>query len=239
MTITENILLFAAYKKQFSRKELLEYFGRQDISVLPKSVSEQIGRMLKSNRLNRVSRGVYCFPDSKNAFIPKVSDELQKLNEQLKNQFPFASFCLWYSNEITPFMHHIPQLKTIFVEVERDALKSIFNFLNKNYAERRVFLTPNSEEYARYINGQEAIIVKLLVSESPVQVIQNINMPAIEKILVDIIGDVDFEFLQGTEMDRFYRNVLEKLAVNKRKLMRYASRRNRRKEVEQLYNTCL
>ena len=49
-----------------------------------------------------------------------------------------------------------------------------------------------------------------------------------------MVGDVDFEFMQGAELSRFYQNVLEKCMVNQKKLLRYASRRNRKKEVEQL-----
>jgi hypothetical protein len=238
MTSTEYILQFAAGTKQFSRKELFDFIDRQNRNILLESVSKQIDRMLKDSRLIQISRGVYSLHNSKNAFVPTVSGELYALNEKLKRQFPFAEFCLWNSNEITPFMHHIPLLKTFFVEVERDVLESVFNYLNED-AGKRVFLTPSSEEYIRYINGNEAYIVKSLISESPLQMVENIKMPSIEKILVDVAGDIDFEFVQGRELEKFYSNVLERMFVNKCKLMRYAARRNRKKEVEQLYNICI
>jgi hypothetical protein len=135
-------------------------------------------------------------------------------------------------------MHHIPNLRQIFVEVERDAVNAIFDLLNENN-EKSVFLSPDRDDYNRYIIGKEAIIVRSLVSETPTQAVENIIMPSIEKILVDVVGDVDFEFMQGAELHRFYQNVLGKCAVNQKKLLRYASRRNRRKAVEQLVNETL
>jgi hypothetical protein len=160
------------------------------------------------------------------------------LNNKLKKHFPFAGFCLWHNSEITPFMHHIPNLQQIFVEVERDAISAVFDFLNEN-SEKRVFLSPGSDDYSRYIAGKEAIIVRNLVSEAPVQKAENITIPTIEKILVDVIGDVDFEFMQGAELHRFYRNVLERCVINQKKLLRYASRRNRKNKVQQLLNEAL
>jgi hypothetical protein len=107
----------------------------------------------------------------------------------------------------------ISNLRQIFVEVERDAVNAVFDFLNENN-EKSVFLSPENIDYERYIVGKEAIIVRNLVSEAPTQTVENITMPTIEKILVDVVGDVDFEFMQGAELHRFYQNVLEKCAVN-------------------------
>lgn len=58
------------------------------------------------------------------------------------------------------------------------------------------------------------------------------NTPTIEKILVDVVGDVEFEFLQGTEITYFYCNVIVWHNLNTNKLLRYATRRGRKEEVE-------
>jgi predicted transcriptional regulator of viral defense system len=239
MTINAGILQYAAAnKKPFARKDLSAYFREQMPAVLPLSVSQQLNRLLQKKVIIRVERGVYQLQSAKTLFVPQITTELRELNAKLKKHFPFAGFCLWHNNEITPFMHHIPNLQQIFVEVERDATSAVFDFLNEN-SEKRVFLSPDSNDYSRYIAGKEAIIIRALVSEAPVQTVENITIPTIEKILVDVIGDVDFEFMQGAEMHRFYQNVLERCVINQKKLLRYASRRNRKKEVEQLLNEAL
>jgi len=238
MTINAEILQYAANKKQFTRRNLFANFREQMPALLPLSVSQQLNRLLQKKTIIRVKRGVYQLQGAKTLFVPKITTELRELNAKLKEHFPFACFALWHNNEITPFMHHIPNLRQIFVEVERDAVSAVFDFLNDN-SEKRVFLSPDSDDYSRYIVGKEAIIVRTLVSEAPVQTVENITIPTIEKILVDVIGDVDFEFMQGAELYRFYQNVLERCVINQKKILRYASRRNRKQEVEQLLNETL
>lgn len=230
MRISKEITSFAANKQSFSRKELMENFN----NLTGKSLSQQLYRLVKSNRLERVKQGIYRLPVSS---FP-VSDELKQLNELLKTKFPFIIFCLWNSNVLLPFMRHIPNLNLIYVDVENDAAESVFNFLNENQ-EKRIFLRPNAEEFNRYITGTDVIIIRQLISESPLQKVGDILVPTFEKIMVDISGDVEFEFLQGAEITYFYQNILEHNEINKSKLLRYASRRGRRQKVEQLYNDAL
>jgi len=230
MNIGKEIIQFATGKQLFSRRELFENF----CNLSEKSLSQQLYRLLKSNRLERVKQGFYRLSVS----LFTVSEEIKHLNKILKNQFPFADFCLWSSNVLMPFMQHIPNLNFIYIDVENDVAESVFNFLKSNQ-KKSIFFRPSKEEYERYITGVETIIVRGLVSESPLQTIENVQTPTLEKVLVDIAGDVEFDFLQGAEITYFYRNVMERNQINKRKLLRYASRRGRREKVEQLYNNAL
>jgi predicted transcriptional regulator of viral defense system len=230
MNISNKILQFAANKQSFSRKELFENF----CNLSEKSLSQQLYRLLKTNRLERVKQGVYRLPVS----LFAVSDEIKQLNERLKKHFPFADFCFWSSHVVMPFMHHVPNLNFIYVDVEHDVAESVFNFLKGNQT-KSIFFRPSKDEFDRYISGTNAIIVRQLVSESPLQTVENVCVPTLEKVLVDIAGDVEFDFMQGAEITYFYRNVLERNEINKKKLLRYASRRGRREEVEQLYNNAL
>jgi len=239
MATNTDILHFAAINKQFTRKELIVYLKEQKQAVSPNVVSIQLNRLVKGNELVRVERGVYGLPSaSQKNFIAFVSDELKQLSQKIKVQFPFVNHCVWSSKAIVPFMHHIPNLNYTYVDADRDVAESVFDFLNDN-SSKRVFLCPNQDEFNRYVVGTNAIIVRTLVSEAPLQVIEGVNTPTIEKILVDAAGDVEFDFLQGTEITYFYRNIIERHNINKSKLLRYATRRGRRTEVEQLLNKSL
>jgi hypothetical protein len=239
MVTNIDILDFATTIKQFTRKELIVYLKKHKQNVSPNAVWIQLDRLVKNNKLVRLERGLYSLlPSTKKNFIAFVSDELIQLFQRIKVQFPFVKYCVWSSKTIVPYMQTIPNLNFIYVDVERDVAESIFNFLNDNNS-KRVFLTPNQDDFNRYVIGTDAIIVRTLVSEAPLQVIEGINTPSIEKILVDVAGDVEFDFLQGTEITYFYRNVIEPHNINKSKLMRYATRRGRRQEVEQLFNNAL
>ena len=239
MVTNTDILFFAAINKQFTRKELIVYLKGQKQAVSPNAIWIQLDRLVKSNELVRVERGVYGLPsNSQKNFIAIVSDEHKQLSKKIKVQFPFVNYCVWSSKAIIPYMHHIPNLNYTYVDVERDVAESVFNFLNENNT-KRVFLCPDHDDFNRYVIGTEAIIIRTLVSEAPMRVIDGLNTPSIEKILVDVVGDVEFDFLQGTEITYFYRNVAEHHSINKSKLLRYATRRGRRQEVEQLFNSAL
>lgn len=43
-----------------------------------------------------------------------------------------------------------------------------------------------------------------LVSEAPLQKVSDVPMPTLEKLLVDILRDVDFFYLQGSESEHIF-----------------------------------
>jgi hypothetical protein len=200
----------------------------------PGTLSEQLNRLLKSGQLIRVQRGIYKLPDdARKDFSVVCSEEIRQINKQIKKQFPFVGYCLWPASTLIPYMHHIPNVNFLFVDVEREVAESVFNFLKVD-SHKRVFLLPSLNDIERYVSANDAIIIRPLISESPLQLVEGINTPTIEKVLVDIVGDVEFSFLQGSEINYVYTTIFERHNVNKNKLLRYATRRGRKEEVEQL-----
>jgi hypothetical protein len=236
MVTTNDILNFAYTHKVFTRKELIANLKSESQIGSPGTFSEQLNRLLKSGQLVRIERGLYKLPDdTRKDFSVVCSEEIIQINQQIKNQFPFVDYCLWSTSTLMPYMHHIPNLNLLFVDVEREVAESVFNLLNTDN-NKRVFLMPSLTDFERYISTNEAIIIRPLISESPLQLLENINTPTIEKVLVDIVGDVEFSFLQGSEVNYVYTTIFERHNVNKNKLLRYATRRGRKEEVEQLIN---
>ncbi len=236
MVTINDILNFAITHNIFTRKELIANFKSLDQIDSPGIFSEQLNRLLKSGQLVRVERGVYKIPDdAKKNFSVICSEDMRRINQQIKNQFPFVDYCLWPASTLMPYLHHIPNLNLLFVDVEREVAESVFNLLNSD-RNNKVFLLPTLTEIERYISSNNAIIIRQLISESPLQLVEGINTPTIEKVLVDIVGDVEFSFMQGSEINYVYSTIFERLNVNKNKLLRYATRRGRKEEVEKLIN---
>lgn len=239
MVTNTDILHFAFKSNRFTRKELIGYLENQHQTVSSNAVSIQLNRLVKNHELIRLERGVYGLPkSSQTTFVGTINEEMKQLSQKIKQGFPFIEYCVWSSQDIVPFMHHVPNLNYIYVDVEREVAESVFDLLNNNQA-KRMFLCPNRNEFNRYIVGTEAIIVRTLVSEAPLQMVSGVNIPTIEKILVDVVGDVEFDFLQGAETTYFYRNVIERHYIHRSKLLRYATRRGRRTEVEQFINNAV
>ncbi|OQA45604.1 MAG: hypothetical protein BWY47_01994 [Bacteroidetes bacterium ADurb.Bin302] len=236
MVTTSDILNLAFTHKEFTRRDLIANFKSEFHIAYSGIFSEQLNRLLKSGRLVRVERGVYKLSDdARKEFSVVFSEEIKQINQQIKKRFPFVDYCIWSTSTLMPYMHHIPNLNLMFVDVEREVAESVFNLLNSD-GNKRVFLQPSLIEIERYIGTNDAIIIRPLISESPLQLVEGINTPTIEKVLVDIIGDVEFSFLQGSEIDYVYTSIFERHNVNKNKLLRYAARRGRKKEVEKLLN---
>jgi hypothetical protein len=236
MVTTNDILNFAFTHKVFTRKELIANLKSEDQVGSPGTLSEQLNRLIKSGQLVRIDRGIYKSSDvARKDFSVICTEEMRRINQQIKTQFPFVDYCLWSASTLMPYMHHIPNLNLLFVDVEREVAESVFNLLNGD-SNKRVFLMPTLTDFERYISTNDAIIIRPLISESPLQLVEEINTPTIEKILVDIVGDIEFSFLQGSEINYVYSTIFERHSINKNKLLRYATRRGRKEEVEQLLN---
>jgi hypothetical protein len=117
------------------------------------------------------------------------------------------------------------------LEIDKDASASIFYFLNdKDYD---VFLNPSQEIIQNYVaNKREAIVIKNLITESPLQKVFNVQTPTLEKILVDVFCDsVLFSAYQGNEMNYIFENAFRKYSINTTTLFRYAQRRGKKAEL--------
>lgn len=239
MTTKDIIRCYASLQREqrFSRKDLLSWMREMGLfrDGSEAAINLSLSLMVKDGELIKESWGTYLFPvQKKRLFIPVPSKEIRDINQLLKEEFPYTNFCVWDPKIIVPFMQHIPNLNLLIVEIERMAMEPAFNLLQGKESERRVIFNPSSEDYARYVSGFPSIIVKPLVSQAPLINFGGINMPSLEKLMVDVTGDVEFPFAQGAELYTIFENLLSSFAVNYKALYRYADRRARRSLIEDI-----
>lgn len=134
-------------------------------------------------------------------------------------------------------MRHIPALGMMFVDVERVAMESVFNFLQSNAPSTSILLNPTAQECERYITTEKLLIVRLLVNEAPITTANDIPVPTLEKILVDASGDKELNFAQGSELYTIIENAFSMHNVNLSRLLRYAARRNRKDNILKIIKT--
>lgn len=125
-------------------------------------------------------------------------------------------------------MVHQPFQFIDMVEVEKEAVSSVFNFLKE--AGYSAFLKPGKEIINNYLQDAEnSVIIKPLITEAPIQEIENIPTITIEKLLVDLFADdVIFSAYQGRELSTIFQEAFNAYTVNIKKLLRYADRRKQR-----------
>ena len=239
MTTKEIIRCFASLQpeQRFSRKDLLSWMREVGLfrDGSEAAITLSLSLMLKNGELIKESWGTYLLPiQKKRLFIPVPSKEIRDINQLLKEEFPYTSICVWDPQIIVPFMQHIPNLNLLIVEIERISMEPAFNLLQEKVSDRRVVFNPSSEDYARYVSGFSSIIVKPLISQAPIVDFGGLSMPRLEKVMVDISGDVEFGFAQGAELFTIFENLLSTFEVNYKALYRYADRRARRNKVDTL-----
>lgn len=131
-------------------------------------------------------------------------------------------------------MLHQPGKFYTLIEVPKENIQPVFYFLSER--KKNVFLDPDVETLDLYTTQhRSSIIIKPLVTEAPIQNIQNINTTSLEKMLVDLFVDTElFSALQGTERSIIFKTAFERYTINFDKMLRYADRR-RKKETFKNY----
>ena len=237
MTSTEHILKLAAcQQRQFRRADIMSDLSQKEGSAA--SLDVQLKRMVLSGRLVRVAHGVYSLPqNSKPMFQYQPSEFENSTSKLIKEKFPFIDFCIWNSSALTSFMQHVPSSHIMFVDVERVAMDAVFSSLQEVITDKHLLLNPDKTECEHYITNDDVIVVRPLINEAPCTQNGQTPIPTIEKMLVDANGDKELTFMQGAELYTIYRNAFDSYDVNRSKLLRYASRRNRKEKTIQILNT--
>ena len=122
-------------------------------------------------------------------------------------------------------MLHIPSTHKTIIEVEKGTEDSVFYFLSD--IRKNVFLNPSRDILDKYAQeNTNQIIIKNLVTDAPLQKINNLRIPTLEKIIVDLILDVEtLSEYQGRDLESIIENAYQFHSIQENKLLRYASRR--------------
>lgn len=187
---------------------------------------------MQNGILKRIGKGVFKIGKNQ-TYFPEITSQQKTIYHNLHKKFPYSQFCIWNTNILNEFSLHQSNMAFTLVEVEKDSVQSVFYDLKEN--KNNVFLEPSDEIIENYILPiRNPIIIKTLISEAPVQTIQNIPVPTIEKIVVDLYCNKDLFFAyQGKELRTIFQEVFSKYTVNQSKLLRYSSRRGKKEEFKE------
>ena len=196
----------------------------------------RVYRLKEENCIYSVRRGVYK-TGTKSSFSPNISEILKTTYETVQNEFPYTKLCIWETMWLHEFMVHQPSDSNIIIEVEKPAAESVFLFLQESFD--NVFYKPDESVMDYYVTSQTRnIIVKNLLTTSPVTFIDNIMIPKIEKILVDIFIEHIYKIYQGNELRNIYNEIFSRYTVNCSNLYWFATKRYSRQKLMKFINTC-
>lgn len=225
MNTCKNLIRkFASNHDTFGKRELWGWL-KDNGQTTPITMTCTLTQMVQAGEICRVSRGEYALPsDDKSSFHVVLEDKEREISQKLKQKFPFATFCIYNGRSFSPLQHHLSENNTTYIETERYAVDSVFDYLRgEGYV---VWKNPTADFVYMYVNLKDrCVIVKPLVTEAPTEEVEGITVPTLEKILVDIEKDPCFSYLHGTESSRMWENARQMYNVNQTRLKRYAQRR--------------
>lgn len=146
--ITSAILNFAEKHHDFNIEDLSECLCKS-MDINRSSLLWHLFKLVNSNVLIRTGCGMYA-KVTKPIFSPQPADDIIDVFNLLQSNFPFAKFCIYQGEIISPLQHHLSSNRIIYVETERDSAETIFDFLKGEG--RPVFLRPSKDIVYRYVD---------------------------------------------------------------------------------------
>ncbi|NQV17927.1 MAG: hypothetical protein HQ534_05220 [Armatimonadetes bacterium] len=229
--IIKKIKEYFSSNQTFTRKELYDFLEHNFFPNLKETTFRwRVYELKKNNIIISVTRGVFRLSENKATFVPNINNTLSKVSNLLQKNFNSISYCIWNSNWLNEFSRHQAANEIIFIEVEKELVNSVFSLLiDNNY--KNVYIEPDKFVTETYVSeNQISIIVKFLITKSPIQSVKNSTVPKLEKILVDLFSDNKYLVAyKGYEQKIIFVNAFDNYQLNLSNLINYSRRRKKDK----------
>lgn len=218
----------------FSTLELSNIIKQYYPHIANSTIAWKISQLKKAKLIHQTGRGSYSFE-----FKPEYSPDLCLKTKRLYNRVkPYCKgeLSVWDTNLLNEIADSNINKYWVFMSAPKEELESLFEDM-KDFS-KKVYYQPDKEMINRYILAQdEAIILTPLISETPLVKNGDYQTLSIEGVLVNIWMKYE-NFLNpiGYNLSQIFKKAFTKYNVNQSKLLRYAGRRDKRKEINELIN---
>ena len=196
--LKDNIQSYFKIEPTISKDKLVDYILEDFPEFKKSSINVYLSRLKKEGVIKNPSGGLYAI-EGKKAYSPKVDTKSRRLYNKIKKDYPFVEFCISNTKWLNEFMSHQPFKFYTVLELGKDVAESIFYALKEQG--KQVYLEPDADTFNLYVsNSEEVIILKYLISEAPLQEVDKITVPTLEKLLVDMTIDTLLFAAQQFEM---------------------------------------
>lgn len=118
--------------------------------------------------------------------------------------------------------------RNLVVEVPKAMCGEVRSALKQSFPD--VALMRNA--YQMIEDLHDFILVKPLVSEAPIYENDGVNIPELEKLLVDHQADKEYAALNDADIQKEFQRAMEIYPVNTSRLLRYAARKGKKEEIQ-------
>lgn len=222
---------------ELTRSQVLEFYFRQTPEVKQTTLDWRIHELVRRGLLTTVGRGRYALAKSsshQSLYHPVLNAEERTIWQVLHEELQLPEGCLWSTTWANEFSLHQAFRNFLVIEVPRDYGQAVFYALQDRYPQR-VFLHPRPEVLTYYVAETiQPLVVLPFVSRAPVQQLDEVTVPRLEKLLVDLFSRPDlFAAFQGQELKTIFMNARRRYRLDERTLLRYAQRRHKADNLRQ------
>ncbi len=165
-------------------------------------------------------------------YRPNYSDQALHLIEILSKAYPHVSFTVFETVLMNEFLNHLVAQNTVFIQAEKGSSIILFRFLQEHGYTNLLYM-PSGKTFSLYWS-KDCVVLTDLISEAPTLEDEPHSI-CLEKLLVDMYAD---KLISTTYSKAEFPEVLHlaqsQYQVNTARMLRYARRRNKEKEISRL-----
>lgn len=232
---TKKIIL-DKYKNQYvSINSIVSEVELAEKSIDRKTVVWTVNDLVKNGYAVRAGRGVYRFSPKKE-FSPHFSNSTELITDIISKQFKYLKVTISDSSWLHEFMVQQPFSSVVAIEVIDSAIDSVVTKLRAENFE--AFPKIDFKIIETYSKSSQLIVVSKAIQTTAIKKQQQlINIAKLEKMLVDLVCAPDiYGQYQGWELENIFQNSIGKYTVNFSQILKYATNRGRKNDVEKLLN---
>ncbi|MDO9576831.1 MAG: hypothetical protein Q7J16_03020 [Candidatus Cloacimonadales bacterium] len=216
------------------RQELYDLLQQEFFPDLKETTFRwRIYELKQSNIIVPIKRGIYKLSQAKKSYVPALSVSQRKINRLISKTFNDIQYCSWNSNWLNDFSRHQAFSNTLFLDVEKELIQSVYHLLIDN-SFKNIYLAPDQNIIDTYISeNKESIVIKPLISKSPIIKITRVPIPTLEKILVDLFFDDKLlNAYKGHEQITIFESAFDEYQIDISRLINYSRRRKRENQLK-------
>ena len=191
-----------------------------------------ISRLVREGKITKLGYDTYSLSYNlqKLQYAPAYCQSSIELAQLIKQRFPNVTFTIFETTLMNEFLNHLIAQNTIFLQIEKGSSIYVFRYMQEQ-GMKNVLYNPSKRDFNLYWE-KDCIVITDLISEAPLDAV-NPHQILLEKMLVDMISDklISSTFSKA-ELPDIICEAQNKYFLDKSKMLRYASRRNKRQLVK-------
>ncbi len=188
--------------------------------------------LTKEGLLKRVKTGMYAKNINKEIYKMSADHFMRRISVMLNKKYKNIKYDMWNISVLNEFTRYTFNKSFYVLDVEVDLKEFVFEFLQEKSME--IFMDISENDVYKYLfSNKKTLLLLPLVTESPITQVDNVYVPYLEKIMVDVVSEEKLNTIVE-DINDVYKNIYDKYMINERRLFRYARRRNKEDKIKNI-----